>query len=68
MEPKAHQRTKYILHRFDLVWEIVDRGDVDLQKIDEKENLANPFTKALAIKEFDNHKSKMGIRYCAEWL
>ena len=67
-EPKAHQRTKHILHRFHLVWEIVDRGDVDLQKIDGKENLADPFTKALVIKEFDNHKSKMDIRYCAEWL
>ena len=33
-EPKAHQRTKHILHRFHLVREIVDRGDIDLQKID----------------------------------
>ena len=67
-EPKAHQRTKHILHRFHLVREIVDRGDIDLQKINRKENLANPYTKARAIKEFDNHKSKIGIRYCAEWL
>ena len=42
--------------------------DIDLQKINEKKNLADLFTKALAIKEFDNHKSKMDIRYCAEWL
>ena len=54
-EPKAHQRTKHILHRFHLIREIVDRGDIDLQKIDGKENMADPFTKALAIKEFDNH-------------
>ena len=65
-EPKAHQRTKHILRRYHLIREIVDRGDVDLQKIDGKENLADHFTKALAIKEFDNHKSKMGIRYYAE--
>ena len=58
-KPKGHQRTKYILHRSHLVRKIMDRGDVDLQKIDGKENLADPFTKALAIKEFDNHKSKM---------
>ena len=67
-EPKAHQWMKHILRRFHLVWEIVDRSDIDLQKIDGKENLTDPFTKALTIKEFDNHKSKMGIRYCAEWL
>ena len=60
-EPKAHQRTKHILHRYHLIQKIMDRGDVDLQKIDGKENLTDPFTKALVIKEFDNHKSKMGI-------
>ena len=42
----------------------MDRDDVDLQKIDGKENLADPFTKAIAVKEFDDFKSKMGIRYC----
>ena len=29
-EPKAHQRMKHILHHFHLIWEIMDRGDVDL--------------------------------------
>ena len=67
-EPKAYQRTKHILRRYHLIWEIVDRGDVDLQKIDGKENLADPFTKAIAVKKFDNYKSKMGIRYCTNWL
>ena len=43
---KSHQRTKHILHRYHLVHEIVDRDDVELQKIDENKNLTNPFTKA----------------------
>ena len=60
-EPKAHQRMKHILRRFHLVREIVDRGDVDLQKIDGKENLINLFTKALTVKEFKDHESKMSI-------
>ena len=46
----------------------MDRGDVDLQKIDGKENLADPFTKAIAVKEFNDYKSKMGIRYCTDRL
>ena len=33
-ESKAHQWMKHILHHNHLVWEIVDQGDVDLQKID----------------------------------
>ena len=55
-EPKSHQYTKHILGRYHLVREIVDRGDIELQKIDGKENIVDPFTKALKIKEFDNHK------------
>ena len=35
-EPKSHQRTKHILCRYYLVREIMDWGDVELQKIDEK--------------------------------
>ena len=46
----------------------MDRGDVDLQKIDGKENLADPFTKVLSVKEFNDYKLKMGIRYCTDWL
>ena len=67
-EPKAHQWAKHILRRYHHIRKIIDRGDVDLQKIDGKENLADPFTKAIAVKEFDNYKSKMGIRYCTDWL
>ena len=53
-EPRSHQRTKHILHRYHLIWEIMDRSDVDLQKIDGKENLVDPFTKAIMEKEFDD--------------
>ena len=44
-ESKSHQQTKHILCCYHLVWKIVDRGDVELQKIDEKENLIDPFTR-----------------------
>ena len=67
-EPKFHQCTKHILRRYHLIRKIMDRGDVDLQKIDGRENLTDPFTKALKIKEFDDHKSKMDIRNCIDWL
>ena len=55
-EPKSYQCTKYILHRYHLVYEITDRDDIELQKIDGKENIADLFTQALEIKEFDDYK------------
>ena len=32
-EPKSHQCTKYILHRYHLIRMIMDRGDIDLLKV-----------------------------------
>ena len=55
-ESKSHHRTKHVLHRYHLVREIVNHGDVELQKIDRKENLADP----------DDFKWKMGIKYCPD--
>ena len=63
-EPKWHQRTKHILRCYHLAWEIMDWGDVELQKIDGKENMTDPFTKALGVKESEDYKSKMDIQYC----
>ena len=46
----------------------MNRDDVELQKIDRKKNLTNPFTKALSVKEFEDYKIKMGIQYYTDWL
>ena len=55
-EPRSHHCTKHILQRYHLVREIMERGDINLMKIDRKKNLADIFTKALRIKEFDFYK------------
>ena len=65
---KSHQQTKHILCCYNLIWKMIDRGDVELQKINEKENLADLFTKVLDIMEFEDYKSKMNIRYYTDWL
>ena len=46
----------------------MDRGDVELQKIDEKKNLTDSFTKAIDVKKFEDYKWKMDIQYCTDWL
>ena len=65
---KSHWWIKHILHHYHLIREIMDKGDVELKKIDEKENLTNPFTKTFDVKEFEDYESKMGIWYCTDWL
>ena len=45
-EPRSHHKSKHILRRFHLIRKIVKRCDVI---VDIKNNIADPFTKALSI-------------------
>ncbi|OIT28418.1 hypothetical protein A4A49_64346, partial [Nicotiana attenuata] len=55
-EPRSHQKSKHVLRRYHLIREIIECGDVEIQKVDGKEYTANPFTKALGANEFAKHK------------
>ena len=46
----------------------MERGDIDLRKVEGKENLADSLTKPISTKEFEDYKRKMGIRYSTDWL
>ena len=45
-----------------MIREIVQRGDVEVKKISKVDNLADPFTKALANKVFDLHRERLGMK------
>ncbi|OIT37248.1 hypothetical protein A4A49_63522, partial [Nicotiana attenuata] len=55
-ELRSHQKSKHVLRRYHLIREIIERGDIEIQKVDGKENATDPFTKDLGAKEFDKHK------------
>ena len=67
-EPRAHHKSKHILRRFHLVREIVERQDVYIDRVDTKNNVADPFTKALPQRDFDRHLECMGLRFKGDWL
>ena len=54
-EPRSHKRGKYIKRKYHLIREIVSKGDMVVSQIASKDSLANPFTKGLAQKIFDQH-------------
>ncbi|KAK8596896.1 hypothetical protein V6N12_065375 [Hibiscus sabdariffa] len=66
-EPRSHQRSKHILRRFHLIREIIDRGDVDICKVNTDDNIADPLTKPLAQQKHDRHTESLGIRYVSDW-
>ncbi|KAK8610748.1 hypothetical protein V6N13_081904 [Hibiscus sabdariffa] len=66
-EPKSHQRSKHILRRFHLIREIIDRGDVEICKVNTDDNIVDPLTKPLAQQKHDRHTESLGIRYVSDW-
>ncbi|OIT31409.1 hypothetical protein A4A49_58499, partial [Nicotiana attenuata] len=46
-EPRSHQKSKHVLRKYHLIREIIKRGDIEIQKVNGKENASDPFAKAL---------------------
>ncbi|KAK8501403.1 hypothetical protein V6N12_047138 [Hibiscus sabdariffa] len=66
-EFRSHQRSKHILRRFHLIWEIIDRGDVEICKVHTDDNMADPLTKPLAQQKYDRHADSLSIRHVSDW-
>ena len=61
-DPRNHKRRKHIERKYHIIRDIVARGDVIVAKIDNANNQANPFTKALPQKTFESQLEGMGVR------
>ena len=56
-----HARTKHIDVRFYFVWEILDKGDLELKKIYTKENPADMLTRVVPGVKFEHCKKLLHI-------
>ena len=66
-EPRSHKSQKHVQRKYHLVREIVQRGDIAITKIASADNLADPFTKPLTTKVFEQHVDGMGMRCNPDW-
>ena len=67
-EPRSHQRSKHIQRRYHLIRDIIDRGDVKMERVASAENVADPLTKALPLSVFISHRERMGLKHVGSWL
>ena len=61
-DPRNHKKRKHIERKYNIIQDIVARGDVVVAKIDSANNLVDPFTKALPQRTFESHLERMGVR------
>jgi hypothetical protein len=59
--PIQHSRTKHIDIRHHFIRDFVEEKIVTLEHVSTEEQLADIFTKALDVKQFEKLKSKLGI-------
>ena len=67
-EPRAHQKSKHIQRKYHILRELVEAGEILVQKTPSADNVADPLTKAMTQKQLDHHLEKMEIRYHNDWL
>ena len=48
-EPRSHHKSKHILRWFHFIRKIIERREVIVERVDTKNNIADPFTNALSI-------------------
>ncbi|TYK17670.1 gag/pol protein [Cucumis melo var. makuwa] len=61
-EPRSHKRGKHIERKYQLIREIVQRGDVIVTNIASEHNIVDPFMKTLTTKVFEGHLESLGLR------
>ncbi|GJV61102.1 retrotransposon protein, putative, ty1-copia subclass [Tanacetum coccineum] len=61
-EPKDHGKSKHIKRKYHFVQSKVEEGHVIVKHIRSKDNLADPFTKALAKSRHDEHARSIGLK------
>jgi hypothetical protein len=67
-EPRSYHKSKHTLRRYHLVREIVGIGDISIEQVNTKNNIADPLTKSLPQQQFDRHLDCMGMRYQSDWI
>ena len=67
-DPRHHKRSKHIDRKYHIIRGFVESGYVTVCKIASEDNLADPFTKTLAARRFEEHVEGMGMRNMSHLL
>ena len=59
---RNYKKGKHIEKKYHIIRDIIAHGDVMVAKIENANNLADPFTKALSQRTFEPHLEGMGVR------
>nr|GEY82941.1 putative retrotransposon protein [Tanacetum cinerariifolium] len=67
-EPRIMKGARHFQRKFHYVYECVDTGEIEMVKVHTDDNLADPFTKALAGPKLTRHARSMGLRPASSFM
>ncbi|KAL0451309.1 UNVERIFIED_CONTAM: hypothetical protein Slati_1109000 [Sesamum latifolium] len=67
-ELRSHHHSKHILRSYNLLREMVNRGDLRIDRANSAENIVDPLTKPMSRIAHTQHQDKMGLRSMGDSL
>ena len=67
-ESRSHQKSKHIKRRYHLIRNYLEKGYVEVKRVNSIDNVADPLTKSLDQQKIEAHLEKMELRLIANWL
>ena len=67
-ESRSHQKSKHIEWRYHLIHDYLEKGYVEVKRVNSANIVADPLTKPLGQQKIEAHLEKMGHRFVANRL
>ena len=67
-DPRVGPKSRHVLRRFHLIREIIERKDIQVERVPSADNVADPLTKPMTKEVLDEHKRAMGLKCRIDWL
>ena len=67
-ELRFHQKFKYVEQRYHLIHDYLEKGYIEVKRVDSADNAINPLTKSLGQQKIETHLEKIGLRFVVNWL
>ena len=64
-EPRSHQKSKHIERRYHLIRVYLEKGYVEVKRVDSTDNVVDQLTKPLGQQKIEAHLEKMRLRIIA---
>ena len=67
-ELRSHKKFKHIERWFHLICDYLEKGYVEVKRVDSTDNMADALMKQLSQQKIETHLEKMGLKFMVNWL